>query len=101
MEKEGPWGKYVCFFSTGINPKTRAAQEELREIKATKMRQRNWKKKKKVSPKAFAKPQKPEKPQQEGSNKGKGKGAHKGTGKGIAPAKKPGLRTCGSSNCDP
>ena len=31
MEKEGQWGKYTVFFSTGIDPKKREEQEQKRE----------------------------------------------------------------------
>ena len=31
MEKAGPWGKFVCFFSTGIDPKRRDANEKGRD----------------------------------------------------------------------
>ena len=30
MEKEGQWGKYTVFFSTGINPKKREEMEQNR-----------------------------------------------------------------------
>ena len=32
MEKSGPWGNYVCFFSTGIDPKKREANEKRKEL---------------------------------------------------------------------
>ena len=35
MEKEGNWGKYTVFYSTGIDPKKREAREQKREQKAT------------------------------------------------------------------
>ena len=45
MEAAGPWGKHVCFFSTGINPKKRETQEQNREKKATKNIKKNRNKK--------------------------------------------------------
>ena len=38
MEKAGPWGKYVCFFSTGIDPRKREANEKRRDLKSTEIR---------------------------------------------------------------
>jgi len=46
MEKEGQWGKYTVFFSTGINPKKREELEQSRERKACeakKKRRKKWK----------------------------------------------------------
>ena len=39
MEKEGHWGKYTIFFSTGINPKKREEHEQNREKKACEQKQ--------------------------------------------------------------
>ena len=59
METGGPWGKYVCFFSTGINPKTREAQDKNRESKAAKIRQNSRNNKKQVILMLMTKPRKP------------------------------------------
>ena len=40
MERGRPWGKYVCFYNTGTNPKTRDAQEKIRENRAAKFRKK-------------------------------------------------------------
>ena len=71
IEKGGTWGKYVCFFSTGINPKTRDAQEKIRENKVAKIRERSRKKKKGIEPTPIAKPRKPA-PKEDPKQKGKG-----------------------------
>ena len=85
MEKAGPWGKYVCFFSTGIDFKKREANEERRDLKATERRRTARNKKGKLEPKAMAKA----KPKvKEGEEAGKGKEKGKGKGKGKAPTRK-------------
>ena len=38
MEKEGNWGKYTVFFSTGINPKKREELEQRREKRHAKQK---------------------------------------------------------------
>ena len=48
MEKEGHWGKYTVFFSTGINPKKREELEQSRERKACEAKKKNRKQKGKV-----------------------------------------------------
>ena len=40
MGKGGPWGKYACFYSSGIIPKLRDAQEKKRENKTAKVRRK-------------------------------------------------------------
>ena len=40
MEKGGPWGKYACFYSSGIDPTNRDPQEEI-ESTAAKNRKKN------------------------------------------------------------
>ena len=44
MEKEGQWGKYTVFFSTGINPKKREELEQKREVKAAETKKETEKK---------------------------------------------------------
>ena len=56
MEKEGQWGKYTVFFSTGINPKKREEMEQSRERKACEAKKRRRKKKGKPDPAPIAKP---------------------------------------------
>ncbi len=46
-EKEGHWGKYTVFFSTGINPKKREELEQSRERKACETKKKNRKKREK------------------------------------------------------
>ena len=56
MEKEGQWGKYTVFFSTGINPKKREELEQSRENKTCEAKRRRRKKKGKPDPTPIAKP---------------------------------------------
>ena len=56
MEKEGHWGKYTVFFSTGINPKKREELERSRERKACETKKRNRKKGEKLTLLQFPKP---------------------------------------------
>lgn len=74
MEKEGQWGKYTVFFSTGINPKKREELEQNREKKACETKKRNRKKKGKVEPAPKPKQRREERNQ---PNRGQGNNASK------------------------
>ena len=56
MEKEGQWGKYTVFYSTGVNPKKRGEMEQKREAKAAETQKKARKKKGKADPTPIAKP---------------------------------------------
>ena len=56
MEKEGQWGKYTVFFSTGVNPKKREEMEHKRETKAAETQKKSRKKRGKAEPTPIAKP---------------------------------------------
>ena len=56
MEKEGQWGKYTVFFSTGINPKKREELELNREKKTCEAKKRKRNKKGRLTLHQFAKP---------------------------------------------
>ena len=62
MEKEGAWGKYTVFYSTGICPKKREEQEKHREEQASATRKKRRKKKGQTIPAPMSKAKPPHAP---------------------------------------
>ena len=74
MEKEGNWGKYKVFYSTGVDPKKREEQEQKRENKATEIIKNTQEKKGKIEPAPICKPKPKQKPTGDTNTHKTGKG---------------------------
>ena len=97
IEEGGSWGQSVCFYSTGISPKTREAQEKTEKPRQRKSGRKAELRTKNTIPAPMAKQKKTiQKGCEENTTAGKGKGKGKqqaedkgkGEGKGTSPFKK-------------
>ena len=83
IEKGAPWGKYVCFHSTSIDPKKREANEKRREQQTVGQKEAK-EKERKIEPRLMAKA----KPSLKYAESGAKEQGTKGKGKQMQPNKK-------------